>query len=259
MPEPVGRIAGQAARRAVEASSPEEKAAAIQRMFQAVAPRYDLLNHVLSLNIDRRWRRVTVDRLLERCDPAGHIIDSCAGTLDLARELAGRPQFRGQLLACDFALPMLERGREKIRGPRVNLACADALRLPLRDASMDGAMVGFGVRNLGSLDQGLAEFARVLRPGAPLVILDFTTPPRQPLRGAYLLYFRRILPWVGRAISGHATAYKYLPESVLNFPAPEELAGRIAAAGFRDVSWEHLTGGIVAVHSGTRDQGDGDG
>lgn len=250
--ESVGRIAGDAARRATHAASADEKAAAIQRMFQAVAPRYDLLNHLLSLNIDRRWRRITVDRLLERCDPCGRVLDSCAGTLDLSRELAGRTAFRGQVLACDFALPMLERGREKIRRLHVNLACADALRLPLRDASTDGAMVGFGVRNLGSLEIGLAEFARVLRPGAPLVILDFTTPPRQPLRAAYLLYFRRILPWVGRAISGHATAYKYLPESVLQFPGPEELAARMNSAGFGDVRWEYQTGGIAAVHAGTR-------
>jgi demethylmenaquinone methyltransferase/2-methoxy-6-polyprenyl-1,4-benzoquinol methylase len=250
--ESVSRIAGQAAERAVHADSPDEKAAAVQRMFQAVAPRYDLLNHLLSLNIDRRWRRFTVDRLLARCNPAGRILDSCAGTLDLACELAGRSDFTGRILACDFALPMLEKGRPKTGGKPIAISCADALRLPLRDDSVDGAMVGFGVRNLASLDRGLREFARVLKPGAPLVILDFSTPPAQPLRAAYLLYFRRILPLVGRAISGHASAYKYLPESVLNFPEPGELARRMSDAGFRDVSWTHLTGGIVTVHEGVR-------
>jgi len=248
----VRRIAGEDAERAAPAITPDEKAAAVQRMFGAVAPRYDLLNHLLSLNIDRRWRRFTVTRLLARCNAAGRVLDACAGTLDLARELAGRPAFTGHVIACDFALPMLEKGRPKTRTLGIGIACADALRLPLADASVDGAMVGFGVRNLASLDAGLQEFARVLKPGAPLVILDFTTPPRQPMRAAYLFYFRRVLPLIGRAISGHASAYRYLPESVLDFPEPAELALRMNAAGFSDVRWTRLSAGIVAVHDGVR-------
>jgi demethylmenaquinone methyltransferase/2-methoxy-6-polyprenyl-1,4-benzoquinol methylase len=228
------------------------RAEAVQRMFSAVAPRYDLLNHLLSLNIDRRWRRLAVDRLLELARLDGTILDACAGTLDLAREVATRQAFTGRVVASDFAVPMLAAGVAKVRGLPVGVAAADTLRMPLATGSIDGAIVGFGVRNLADLDAGLAEFARVLRPGAPLVILEFTTPPRQPLRAAYLLYFRRILPLIGRLVSGHGSAYDYLPESVLAFPEPDALADRMSAVGFRDVRWELVTGGIVAVQIGLR-------
>jgi demethylmenaquinone methyltransferase/2-methoxy-6-polyprenyl-1,4-benzoquinol methylase len=213
------------------------RAEAVQRMFSAVAPRYDLLNHLLSLNIDRRWRRLAVDRLLELARLDGTILDACAGTLDLAREVATRQAFTGRVVASDFAVPMLAAGVAKVRGLPVGVAAADTLRMPLATGSIDGAIVGFGVRNLADLDAGLAEFARVLRPGAPLVILEFTTPPRQPLRAAYLLYFRRILPLIGRLVSGHGSAYDYLPESVLAFPEPDALADRLSAVGFRYVRW----------------------
>jgi demethylmenaquinone methyltransferase/2-methoxy-6-polyprenyl-1,4-benzoquinol methylase len=228
------------------------RAEAVQRMFSAVAPRYDLLNHLLSLNIDRRWRRLAVDRLLELARLDGTILDACAGTLDLAREVATRQAFTGRVVASDFAVPMLAAGVAKVRGLPVGVAAADTLRMPLATGSIDGAIVGFGVRNLADLDAGLAEFARVLRPGPPLVILEFTTPPRQPLRAAYLLYFRRILPLIGRLVSGHGSAYEYLPESVLAFPEPDALADRMSAVGFRDVRWELVTGGIVAVQIGLR-------
>jgi len=221
-------------------------------MFGAIAPRYDLLNHLLSLNIDRRWRRRTVDWLLADLEPDGTFLDACAGTLDLALELAGRRGFRGQVIASDFSLPMLERGRPKIQTHAIRTACADALCLPFPDQTFDGATVGFGVRNLADLDAGLNELARVLRPGGRLVILEFTTPVRQPLRGLYLFYFRKILPWIGRIISRHKDAYAYLPASVLDFPAPAALAERVRAAGFRDVRWETLTGGIAAIHIATR-------
>jgi demethylmenaquinone methyltransferase/2-methoxy-6-polyprenyl-1,4-benzoquinol methylase len=228
------------------------RAEAVRRMFSALAPRYDLLNHLLSLNIDRRWRRKAVDRLLEHAPADGTILDACAGTLDLARELAGRDAFRGRVFASDFAVPMLVRGVAKVAGLGVGVAAADTLMLPLASASIDGAMVGFGVRNLEDLDVGLTEFARILRPGAPLVVLEFTTPPRQPLRAAYLLYFRRILPLVGRFVSGHDAAYDYLPESVLAFPEPAELAARMQNAGFSPVRYDRLSGGIAAIHSGLR-------
>jgi demethylmenaquinone methyltransferase/2-methoxy-6-polyprenyl-1,4-benzoquinol methylase len=229
-----------------------EKAASVRRMFGGVAPRYDLLNHLLSLNIDRGWRRKAIDALLALADPAGVILDSCAGTLDLSAELTRRPAFRGRIVACDFALPMLLHGASKVVGRPVGVSCADALCLPLASGSVDGAMVGFGVRNLASLDVGLAEFARVLRPGAPLVILEFMTPRRQPLRAAYLFYFRRVLPMIGRLVSGHGSAYAYLPDSVVRFPPPHELAARIGRAGFSDCSWTSLTGGIAAIHTAVR-------
>jgi demethylmenaquinone methyltransferase/2-methoxy-6-polyprenyl-1,4-benzoquinol methylase len=222
-------------------------------MFAAIAPRYDLLNHLLSLNRDRAWRRRAVDVLLARAkSPAGLVLDSCAGTLDLAVELAGRARFEGNVLAFDFAYPMLARGVGKARGLPVLPGCADALRLPIPDGCVDGAMVAFGVRNLADLGAGLREFARVLRPGAPLVILEFTTPRWQPFRALYLLYFRRMLPLIGRVVSKHGDAYSYLPASVLEFPDPDALSRLLEAAGFDAVRWENLTGGIVALHSATR-------
>jgi demethylmenaquinone methyltransferase/2-methoxy-6-polyprenyl-1,4-benzoquinol methylase len=233
--------------------SPEAKADHVRRMFGAIAPRYDFLNHLLSLNRDRAWRRRAVDVLLARMpDPARPVLDSCAGTLDLAVELAGREGFRGPVLGFDFAYPMLRRGTHKTATLNVHAACADALRLPLGDAAVGGAMVAFGVRNLADLEAGLREFARVLRPGAPLAILEFTTPRWQPFRALYLFYFRRLLPLVGRAVSRHGSAYDYLPESVLQFPEPDALARMLADAGFEAVRWESLTGGIVALHSAVR-------
>lgn len=230
----------------------DEKATVVRRMFGSIAPRYDLLNHLLSLNRDRAWRRRAVDRLLERTSLEGRFLDACAGTFDLALELTRRPGFAGDVVASDFALPMLRRGLPKLRRQPVRALCADALRLPFADASFDGATVGFGVRNLADVDTGLRELGRVLRPGAPLIVLEFATPSWQPFRALYLFYFRRILPWIGRRISRHDEAYSYLPASVLEFPAPEALAERLAAAGFGDVAWETMTGGIVAVHSGVR-------
>ena len=231
---------------------PDTKAAEVRRMFGAIAPRYDLLNHLLSLNRDRAWRRRAVDRLLEDGPRGGVYLDACAGTFDLSVELADRATFSGVVLGFDFAYPMLDAGRTKIPGRRIAPACADALGLPLRDGSVDGAMVAFGVRNLADVDAGLREFARVIRTGGRLVVLEFMTPHWQPFRALYLFYFRRVLPLVGRLISRHGSAYTYLPESVLRFPEPPELARRMAAAGFSHVGWDVMTGGIVAVHRGRR-------
>ena len=232
--------------------APEEKAAAVRRMFSSIAPRYDLLNHLLSANVDRVWRRRAVDRLGWERAPEGMYLDNCAGTLDLAVELARRPAFRGRVVGSDFTFAMLERGAPKLERLAVEPACADALALPFPDATFDGATVGFGVRNLADLDAGLREQARVLRPGAKLVILEFTTPTWQPFRGMYLFYFRRLLPAVGKVVSKHGSAYTYLPESVLQFPEPPELKRRMEAAGFADVGWKTLSGGIAALHWGTR-------
>jgi len=175
----------------------------VRGMFTAIAPRYDFLNHLLSLNVDRSWRRTAVARLGWEAKPDGTYLDLCAGTLDLAAELARRDGFRG-------------------------------------------------VRNLADLDSGLREAARVLKPGARFVILEFATPRFSPLRAIYLFYFRRILPAIGRLVSKHRDAYTYLPESVLAFPEPEALSQRLVAAGFSHVGFERLTGGICAVHYGTR-------
>ena len=223
-------------------------------MFTAIAPRYDFLNHLLSLNIDRRWRRTAVAMLDWQRAPAGRYLDCCAGTLDLAATLGNATGFSGRVIGADFVLPMLVRGAGK--SERVLPVTADALELPFADADFDGATVGFGVRNLSDLDAGLRELHRVLRSGSRLVILEFTTPSWQPMRAAYFMYFRHILPLIGRLVSKHTTAYSYLPESVSNFPEPDALAARMTAAGFTEVTYRRLTGGICAVHQGRRANGE---
>ena len=228
------------------------KATEVRRMFGAIAHRYDLLNHLLSLNRDRAWRRRAVDRLLEGAPRDGLYLDACAGTFDLSVELADRAAFSGVVLGFDFAYPMLAAGRAKLAERRILPACADALRLPLADGSVDGAMVAFGVRNLADLDAGLRELARVIRPGGRVVVLEFMTPTWQPFRALYLSYFRHVLPAIGRVVSKHGSAYSYLPASVLAFPEPPELALRMERAGFTDVMWDVMTGGIVAAHHARR-------
>ena len=221
-------------------------------MFTAIAPRYDFLNHLLSFNVDRSWRRRAVAQLGWEAKPDGTYLDLCAGTLDLAAELARRDGFRGRVIGADFVVQMLALGKDKAPAARIVPVAADALALPFPAARFDGALVGFGVRNLADLDRGLSEVARVLKPGARFVILEFATPRFAPLRAIYLFYFRRILPAIGRLVSKHRDAYTYLPESVLAFPEPEALAQRLRAAGFSRVGFERLTGGICAVHYGTR-------
>ena len=232
--------------------APADKAATVRRMFGAIAPRYDLLNHLLSLNQDRAWRRKAVDRLLEGSPPSGLYLDACAGTLDLAVEIARRNTFTGAVIATDFSYPMLDAGTSKVGAHSIRLACADALSQPFPEASFDGAIVGFGVRNLASIEAGLAEFARLIKPGGKLVVLELTTPSWQPFRALYLGYFRHLLPLVGRLVSRHGDAYTYLPESVLQFPEPSAFARMMRSAGFGEVEWESYTGGIIAAHVGVR-------
>jgi demethylmenaquinone methyltransferase/2-methoxy-6-polyprenyl-1,4-benzoquinol methylase len=222
----------------------------VRRIFSEIAPRYDLLNHVLSLNIDRAWRKATIERLGWERVPEGTYLDACAGTLDMSLALAGRAGFRGRVVASDFAHPMLVQGGSKIDREPVAPVCADSLRLPFGGDAFEGATVGFGVRNLADPRAGLAELRRVLRPGARLVVLEFTMPPNRLMRAGYLFYFRRVLPVVGRIVSGHPWAYTYLPESVSEFPGPEELGALFESVGFRNVGWKLLTGGIAALHWG---------
>jgi demethylmenaquinone methyltransferase / 2-methoxy-6-polyprenyl-1,4-benzoquinol methylase len=221
-------------------------------MFTAIAPRYDFLNHLLSLNADRRWRRSAVAHLGWEAHPAGVYLDLCAGTLDLAATLAHAPGFSGTVIGADFVVPMLRLGRGKAPPEQVQPVAADALMLPFADGQFEGAMVAFGVRNLANLDAGLREAARIVKRGGRLVVLEFATPRLPGLRQLYLFYFRHLLPAIGRVVSKHRDAYTYLPESVLEFPEPEGLARRLEAAGFSQVQFERLSGGICAVHHGTR-------
>ena len=231
-------------------SQGEARERQVQTIFSEIAPRYDLLNHVLSMNIDRSWRKKAVNLLGWEQRPEGRFLDACAGTYDLSLELEGRADFRGQVVSSDFAQPMLVVGKEKISGRRVAPVCGDSLDLPFPDDTFDGATVGFGVRNLSDLDRGLAEFHRVLKPGAKLVILEFTVPPNPLMRAGYMLYFNHVLPVIGRIVSGHPWAYTYLPESVKEFPGPKELAEKMETAGFKTATWKLLTGGIAAIHHG---------
>jgi demethylmenaquinone methyltransferase / 2-methoxy-6-polyprenyl-1,4-benzoquinol methylase len=237
---------------AAEGASAAGKRTYVQRIFSEIAPRYDLLNRLLSLGIDRRWRKVALARLAWDRAPAGTYLDLCAGTLDVGTELSRQPGFAGRILGADFAEPMLRAGVGK--APREVLApvVADALALPVRDDTFDGAIVAFGIRNVADLAAGLREVHRVLKPGARFVILEFSTPRVPLVRAAYLFYFHNILPLIGRIISGHKTAYTYLPRSVANFPETTVLAAAMTAAGYRDVRFETLTFGIAAVHVGTK-------
>ncbi len=235
-----------------EPAAGAERAEQVRRLFGEIAPRYDLLNRLLSLRIDQRWRRRALRRLAWEEAPDAIYLDACAGTFDLALELVRRPGFAGRVVGTDFALPMLAAGGSKIRGRTVWPVCGDATRLPFPGEAFAGAVVGFGVRNLAQLETGLRECCRVLRPEGRLVVLEFTVPPGRLLRLLYMLYFEHVLPRVGRLVSGHGWAYSYLPKSVKGFPGPAGLAGVMEDAGFGDVRWELVTGGIAAIHVGTK-------
>lgn len=229
--------------------SEEQAARWVREMFSGVAPRYDLLNHLLSLNIDKRWRARTVRRLdpiLRR--PDARVLDLCCGTGDLLIELeavAGR-----KLLGSDFCHPMLTAAGAKLGKRRLASALyeADALRMPLADGSLDLLTVAFGVRNFANYRKGFAEMRRVLKPGGTAAILEFSHPPNPLFRAVNDLYCNRILPRIGGWISGSQQAYSYLPSSVKKFPNAEELAQALREAGFAQVTFERMTFGIVALH-----------
>lgn len=228
------------------------KAAYVRGAFSEIASRYDLLNHLLSFNIDKAWRRRAVAELHVERDPSGVYLDLCAGTLDVSVVLAQSEGFRGSVVSIDFAEPMLKAGKGKVSDLNVDAVTGDALSLPLKSGLMSGAIVAFGIRNVADLDAGLREVHRVLAPGARFVILEFSTPRTPLINAGYQLYFRHVLPAIGGLISGHRTAYAYLPKSVANFPVMEELARRMRAAGFSEVKWRSLTLGIAAIHVAVR-------
>ena len=229
-----------------------EKRAYVRQIFSEIAPRYDFLNHVLSLNIDRIWRRKAIAELAVEREPEGTYLDLCAGTMDISVMIGRAKNFRGSVMSADFAEPMLREGRHKIGRAKISPVAADAVELPFPSESMSGAIVAFGIRNVAGLDAALAEVRRVLAPGARFVILEFSRPDSTVLNALYQQYFKRILPAIGSFISGHPTAYRYLPDSVSNFPTREELAGRMRSVGFSQVSWRPLTFGVAAIHVGER-------
>jgi demethylmenaquinone methyltransferase/2-methoxy-6-polyprenyl-1,4-benzoquinol methylase len=229
-----------------------EKRAYVKQIFSEIAPRYDLLNHLLSLNIDKRWRRKAIAELGVERDKAGNYLDLCAGTLDVAQQITMLPGFVGGVIGADFAEPMLRAGVGKVNPKQVVAVTADALQLPLPSGKLAGAIVAFGIRNVAGLDAALREAFRVLAPGGRFVILEFSTPRMPILRAAYRFYFEHILPLIGGLVSGHGSAYRYLPRSVANFPVEEELAARMEGAGFSKVRWSSLSLGIAAIHVGER-------
>jgi demethylmenaquinone methyltransferase / 2-methoxy-6-polyprenyl-1,4-benzoquinol methylase len=234
--------------------SDEQQAARwVRGMFGSIAPRYDLLNHLLSLNIDRYWRARTVKRVSSVLDrPGARVLDLCCGTGDLMLALQARS--RAVVYGSDFCHPMLVAAHHKVEQRRVRspLFEADALRLPVADASIDLITIAFGFRNLSNYQQGLRELMRVLSPGGLAAILEFSTPPNPVLARLYDFYSRAILPTIGGWISGSKEAYSYLPESVRKFPGAEGLAEQMRDAGFTNVRFQRMTAGIVALHLGER-------
>jgi demethylmenaquinone methyltransferase / 2-methoxy-6-polyprenyl-1,4-benzoquinol methylase len=216
----------------------------IRAMFDRIARVYDLMNSVMTAGMHHRWRARAAD--LAQVGPGSRALDVATGTGDLAVELARRG---ASVVGLDFSEPMLELARSK--APGVEFVQGNALELPWADAEFDAVTVGFGARNFADLDRGLAEMARVTKPGGRVVILEITTPQRPPLSWFFRLWFDRAVPALGR-VAGDRQAYSYLPSSVRRFPGPEHLAGQLSAAGLAEVRWILTAGGIIAIHCGLR-------
>ncbi len=225
----------------------------MRAMFDRIASFYDAMNSVMTAGLHHRWRARAAD--LACVGPGDRVLDVATGTGDLALELARRVGPSGEVIGSDFAQEMLVYARRKAAARPTNAVVsfqwANALELPYDDGRFAAATVGFGARNFADLDRGLAEMARVVRPGGRVVILEITTPSRPPLSTFFRLWFDRVVPLIGR-LTGETTAYSYLPSSVRRFPPPEGLAASMARAGLRDIRWIVTAGGIIAIHSGIR-------
>ena len=243
----------------VAEQAPDKTPDRIAGMFDAIAPRYDLLNHLLSAGIDRRWRTKMIASL--RLTGRETLVDVCTGTADVALEARRGANAHGtaaRVLGVDFAGAMLALGLRKVRdageAQRIALVRGDAMRIPASDQVADAATVAFGVRNVQKTDVAVRELARVLRPGGRLAILEFSIPRIPGLAALYRWYFSSVLPLIGRAISGHSGAYSYLPASVGAFPPPSEFVTLLRQSGFTDVRAVPLTFGIVYLYAAVRDQ-----
>ena len=234
-------------------SAANEHAGRVREMFATIATRYDLLNHLLSGNTDKKWRRIVASRVRDRLasdrSDAKQILDVACGTGDLALtlfETTGVP-----VVATDFCRPMLQIAARKVPR-RIKLIEGDALRLPFLDRSFEGATIAFGLRNLASVEGGLNELFRILKPQGWLAVLEFSRPSNPLFRALFGLYFTKVLPLLGGVISGSKSAYSYLPDSVQRFPDQRELTLLMERAGFNEVTYENLTGGIAALHMARR-------
>ena len=230
-------------------TGPDKTPSRIAGMFDAIAPRYDLLNRVLSAGLDRRWRDQAVDAL--HLSQSARVLDLCTGTADLAVATVRRVP-GSSVVGVDFAAAMLRLGEAKIVSldlvRSIRLVRGDATRIPVGTATCDAATIAFGIRNVAEPERALAEIARVLRPNGRLAILEFGQPAIPGIRSLYAWYFRYVLPAIGRLVSKHTSAYSYLPASVGTFPPPKEFAGIIARQGFSNVRAVPLTFGIVYLY-----------
>jgi demethylmenaquinone methyltransferase / 2-methoxy-6-polyprenyl-1,4-benzoquinol methylase len=219
----------------------------VRAMFDRIAGFYDVMNSVMTAGLHHRWRARAAD--LAALRPGDSALDVACGTGDLAIELARRVGPSGAVVGSDFSEEMLERARAK--APALAWEWGNALELPYATGRFDAATVGFGARNFSDLDRGLAEMARVVKPGGRVVVLEITTPRRPPLSTFYSVWFDRVVPLIGR-LTGEDEAYTYLPSSVKRFPSPEGLAAAMERAGLRQIRWILTAGGIIALHVGTK-------
>ena len=226
----------------------EDHARRVREMFATIAPRYDLLNHVLSANIDKRWRRRVVEKLRALLPQDARVLDVGCGTGDLTVELFENTA--AQVTGIDFCGPMLKLAKTK--APQLQFIEGDALNLPFAEASFDGLTIGFALRNLADVEQGLCELVRVLKPNGHVAILEFSHSANPVFASFVRFYNWRLLPWIGGLVSGSRGAYEYLPDSISKFPNQETLAAMMRTAGFEDVGFENLSGGIAALHTGRR-------
>ena len=228
-------------------------ARAVREMFSGIAGRYDLLNHILSINIDKRWRRLVRERMQAvLANPHAVILDVACGTGDLSLEL--KRHAKARVVGSDFCHPMLAvaKGKTYEAAASIPYVEGDAMQLPFADESFDGLTIAFGLRNLSNFADGLKELNRVLKPGGKLAVLEFSTPIVPGFRGLFNFYFTRILPRIGGAVSGSQGAYEYLPDSVSKFPDQKSLAQLMRSTGYSEVEYMNLTGGIAAIHTGRK-------
>jgi demethylmenaquinone methyltransferase/2-methoxy-6-polyprenyl-1,4-benzoquinol methylase len=229
-------------------NSAEDHARRVREMFAKISPRYDLLNHLLSANVDIRWRRRVARKIAPRLAPNTRVLDVGCGTGDLSIEIFEKTAAR--VVGLDFCRPMLELAKQK--SSQLPFIEGDGLRLPFAEATFDAVTAAFVVRNLADVEGGLREFRRVLKPRGVVAILEFSQPTVPGVRQFVRFYYSRLLPSIGGWFSGSRSAYEYLPNSIGRFPNQQRLAGMMRAAGFDEVEFENLSGGIAALHTGRR-------
>jgi demethylmenaquinone methyltransferase/2-methoxy-6-polyprenyl-1,4-benzoquinol methylase len=226
-----------------------DKRAYVRRSFAAIAKSYDLVNTLLSLGMDARWRREAIKAL--GLSGEGLILDCCAGTMRLGSRILHRSPGT-QVVALDFSLPMLGRGRQRVNGITITPLCGDAEQLPFHTATFDRAIIGFGIRNLVDPGKGIEELSRVIKKGGRVVILEFGRPTLPLFKNMYQWYLSRFIPWAGGLISGQKEVYCYLHRSIMTFPEPVEVMAMMHKAGFSQISYRKLTGGIVNLYRGEK-------